>query len=196
MGVSRRAYAKIRGVDEKAVRKAIESGRITVEPDGTIDPDKADAHWNDGIIPRGNGAGTGGAVRKKQTAAQSANKRAVPNEAVEAVQETLRAEGQEVPAQPGGMSFIQARTANEIMKAQERKLKLDKMRGELVDRAKATALIFNLGRQERDAWMNWPVRVAALIAAETNADVHAVQNSLDKYVRQQLAEMAGVEIKL
>ena len=193
MTISRRAYAKQRGVTEGAVRKAIAEGRISVEPDGTIDAAKADAHWNDGIIPRGNGAGMGGAVRKKQAAA---NKRAVPNEAVEAVQETLRAEGQDVPAQPGGMSFLQARTANEIMKAQERKLKLDRMRGELVDRAKATALFFNLGRQERDAWMNWPVRVAALIAAETSADVHAVQNSLDKYVRQQLAEMAGVDIKL
>lgn len=197
MTISRRAYAKQRGVTEGAVRKAIAEGRVSVEPDGTIDQVKADAHWNDGIVPPvPGGSGFGGAVRKKQTAAQSANKRAVPREAVEAVEETLRAEGQEVPAQPGGMTFIQARTANEILKAQERKLKLDKMRGELVDRARATALVFNLGRQERDAWMNWPVRVAALIAAETNADVHAVQNSLDKYVRQQLAEMAGVDLQL
>lgn len=194
MGVSRRAYAKIRGVDEKAVRKAIESGRISVEPDGTIDAAKADAHWNDGIIPKGSGSGMGGAVRGKKPVAGV--RRAVPVEAVEAAQDALRSAGQDVPDQPGGMTFIQARTANEIMKAQERKLKLDKMRGELVDRAKATALFFNLGRQERDAWMNWPVRVAALIAAETNADVHAVQNSLDKYVRQQLAETAGIDIKL
>lgn len=194
MGVSIRAYGRHRGVSHPAVLKAIAEGRITKEPDGTIDPDKADAHWNDGIIPKGSGSGMGGAVREKKPVAGA--KRAVPREAVETVQETLRAEGREVPAQPGGMTFIQARTANEIMKAQERKLKLDKMRGELVDRAKATALFFNLGRQERDAWMNWPVRVAALIAAETNADVHAVQNSLDKYVRQQLAETAGIDIKL
>ena len=194
MGVSRRAYAKIRGVDEKAVRKAIESGRITVEPDGTIDPVKADARWNDGIIPKGSGSGMGGAVRGKKPPAGA--KRAVPVEAVEAAQDALRSAGQDVPDQPGGMTFIQARTANEIMKAQERKLKLDKLRGELVDRAKATALVFSLGRQERDAWMNWPVRVAALIAAEANADVHVIQNSLDKYVRQQLAEMAGVDIQL
>lgn len=176
------------------MRKAIASGRISAEPDGTLDPDVCDAHWNDGIIPKGSGSGMGGAVRGKKP--PSGAKRAVPREAVETVQETLRAEGQEVPAQPGGMTFIQARTANEIMKAQERKLKLDKLRGELVDRAKATALFFSLGRQERDAWMNWPVRVAALIAAEANADVHAVQNSLDKYVRQQLAETAGIDIKL
>jgi len=38
MGLSRRKYAEHRGVSEKAVRKAIASGRITLEPDGTIDP--------------------------------------------------------------------------------------------------------------------------------------------------------------
>ena len=39
MGLSRRAYARHRGVAENAVRKAIASGRIELEPDGTIDPD-------------------------------------------------------------------------------------------------------------------------------------------------------------
>lgn len=46
MGISIRAYATHRGVSHTAVRKAIKSGRITTEPDGTIDPTSADAHWN------------------------------------------------------------------------------------------------------------------------------------------------------
>ncbi|MDD3677458.1 elements of external origin [Thauera propionica] len=46
MGVSIRAYAQHRGVSHEAVRKAIAAGRITLEPDGTIDPAKADAQWN------------------------------------------------------------------------------------------------------------------------------------------------------
>jgi hypothetical protein len=45
MGVSRRSYAAQRGVSEAAVRKAIATGRITTLPDGTIDPDRADAEW-------------------------------------------------------------------------------------------------------------------------------------------------------
>jgi hypothetical protein len=40
------------------------------------------------------------------------------------------------------------------------------MKGELVDRARATALVFRLAREERDTWSNWPARVAALMAAE------------------------------
>jgi len=43
--VSRRAYAKMRGVDDKTVRKAIASGRIRLV-DGMIDPVLADADWS------------------------------------------------------------------------------------------------------------------------------------------------------
>ena len=45
MGLSRRAYARHRGVAENAVRKAIATGRIVLEPDSTIDPVKADRDW-------------------------------------------------------------------------------------------------------------------------------------------------------
>ena len=46
MGLSIRAYARQRGVSDTAVHKAIKSGRITPEPDGTINPIKANAAWN------------------------------------------------------------------------------------------------------------------------------------------------------
>jgi hypothetical protein len=45
MGISRRAYARYRGVSDMAVRKAIKSGRIVAESDGSIDPNKADTDW-------------------------------------------------------------------------------------------------------------------------------------------------------
>ncbi|MFC7705765.1 terminase gpA endonuclease subunit [Plastorhodobacter daqingensis] len=51
MGVSRRRYASMRGVSDMAVRKAIASGRISVEADGTIDPLKADAQWDSQTDP-------------------------------------------------------------------------------------------------------------------------------------------------
>jgi hypothetical protein len=64
------------------------------------------------------------------------------------------------------MTFMQARTANEV-KAQERRVRLLRMKGELVDRAKAVAQVFRLARDERDAWVNWPARVAASRAVQT-----------------------------
>ena len=43
MGLSRRAYAALRGVQTRAMREAIATGRITTEDDGTIDAASADA---------------------------------------------------------------------------------------------------------------------------------------------------------
>lgn len=45
-----------------------------------------------------------------------------------AVSETLREQGLPPPATAGGMTYLQARTANEVLKAQERKMRLAKRR--------------------------------------------------------------------
>ena len=45
MGLSIRSYAAHKCFGPTSVRKAIASGRLTTEPDGTIDPDKADRAW-------------------------------------------------------------------------------------------------------------------------------------------------------
>tara|TARA_Y100001936_G_scaffold210163_1_gene216793 strand:- start:254 stop:754 length:501 start_codon:yes stop_codon:yes gene_type:complete len=47
MGLSIRKYATLRGVTEGAVRKAISSGRITPNEDGTIDVERADREWKE-----------------------------------------------------------------------------------------------------------------------------------------------------
>jgi hypothetical protein len=85
------------------------------------------------------------------------------------VRETLREHGE--PMGAGAMTFMQARTANEVLKAQERRVRLQRLKGELVDRAKAVAQVFRLARDERDAWINWPARVAAVMAAELGVGV-------------------------
>ena len=94
----------------------------------------------------------------------------VPEAAVGAVRETLREHGEPVSA--GSMTFMQARTANEVLKAQERRVRLQRMKGELVDRARAVAQVFKLARDERDAWVNWPARVTAMMAAELGLEQH------------------------
>ena len=100
------------------------------------------------------------------------------------------------PVSAGGMTFMQARTANEVLKAQERRLRLQQMKGELVDRAKAVAQVFRLARDERDAWVNWPARVAAMIAAELEVDSHQLHTVLERHVRDHLAELAEVRPNL
>ena len=60
--------------------------------------------------------------------------------------------------------------ANEVLKAKTQSLRLGKMKSELVDRARATELVFSLARRERDAWIASPARVAANMAAELGVD--------------------------
>jgi hypothetical protein len=45
--LSMRAYARRRAVALAAVQKAIESGRISSQSDGSIDPEMADRQWED-----------------------------------------------------------------------------------------------------------------------------------------------------
>ncbi len=173
MGMSRRAYARHRGVAESAVRKAIASGRITLEPDGTIDPVKADRQWDLQTDP----------VKRRGSP--------VPRAARKAVDDTLAEAGPVGPA-----AFMRARAAREMIGAQTAKVKLAKLKGELIDKAKATALVFDLARRERDAWMNWPPRVAADMAAELGVDAHVMEQVLEHHLRRHLAELAEIEIEL
>jgi len=177
MGLSRRAYARHRGVAESAVRKAIATGRITLEKGGTIDPVKADRQWDLQTDPM-----------KRHPSGKP-----VPRAAIKAVDDTLREAGTTAPG--GEMSFLRARMANEVLKAQTARLRLQKMKGELVDRAKATALVFDLARRERDAWMNWPPRVAADMAAELGVEAHLMEQVLEHHLRRHLAELAEIEIE-
>jgi hypothetical protein len=201
MGVSRRSYAAQRGVSEAAVRKAIAAGRITTLPDGTIDPARADYEWGAqtdpakqrGLHARQMGADTGAGT------ARAAATKPVPQAAIRAVADTLRDAGTD-PGSPeatgGEVSFLRARMANEVLKAQTAKVRLEKMKAEVIDRARATAMVFDLARRERDAWLNWPPRVAANMAAELGVDAHRMEQVLDMYLRQHLTEMAEVKIEL
>jgi hypothetical protein len=191
MGLSRRAYARHRGVAENAVRKAIASGRITLEPDGTIDPEKADRDWaarTDPSQQRGPHAPSA-----PKASRESVQGKAVPRAALDAVQKTLRESGEN---SEGDVTFLRARTANEVIKAQERSVRLAKIKGELVDRARAVATVFGLARRERDAWVQWPARVAALMAAELQVDPHQMETVLEKHVRRHLAELSDVRVEL
>lgn len=195
MGISRRRYAEHRGVSEKAVRKAIAAGRIRVEPDGSIDPAKADAEWarqTDPAMQRNPHSHRQGVRTAAETAAAPPMK-PVPRNAIRAVDDTLRESGE---GEAGQTSFMRARMANEVLKAQIARERLKEMKGESVDRARATALVFDLARRERDAWMNWPPRVAANMAAELGVEAHRMEQVLETYLRRHLADMAEVRVEL
>ena len=101
MGISIRAYARHRGVTDTAVHKAIRAGRITPEPDGTIDIGRADSEW----------------VRNSEPAQPGTRAKAIKV----AVPDGGEASGAGSALPAGGTSLLQARTVNEVVKAQTNK---------------------------------------------------------------------------
>jgi hypothetical protein len=186
---SNRDLARQLGVSETAVRRAEKAGRIKREADGAWDPAKVKAAWSDNTDQTQQRP-----ARSSEATSRRRTMKPVPDTAVGAVRETLREHGEPVSA--GGMTFMQARTANEVLKAQERRLRLQQLKGELVDRAKAVAQVFRLARDERDAWVNWPARAAALMAADLEVDAHKLHTVLERQVREHLAELAEVRPNL
>ena len=192
MGLSIRAYARHRGVSHVAVKKAIDTGRITPLPDGTIDPVVADAQWAANTTPTRRSMAD--AASDKTTQQVSASPREIPQASARAVRETPE------PPTPalssGGTSLLQARTVNEVVKAQTNKVRLAQLKGELVDRAQAVAHVFKLARAERDAWLNWPARISAQMAAKLEVDAHALHVAIEAAVREHLMELGELRARV
>ena len=191
-GMSERGYAARVGLSRGAVQKAKEAGRLVLHDDGSIDAEASDKRRAETTDP------------SKTRKAPQPKMKPVPEAAVASVGETLREEGLPSPGGGGGTTFLQAKTANEVMKAQERRLRLQKLKGELVDRSRAETLMFRLARDERDAWVTWPARVAALMASELTAalgngnevEAAVLQKVLETHVRAQLDSLADIQTRL
>ncbi|PQO23371.1 hypothetical protein C2I36_07965 [Rhodobacteraceae bacterium WD3A24] len=183
-GMSQRQYAKHAGISRTAVQKAIAAERIVTFADGSIDAAASDARraqYTDPSQQRGNQA-----AEPEPPAADA------------------------LPGDGGGgqTTFLKARTMNEVLKAQERRLVIETKKGVLVDKARAEQLVFRLAREERDAWVNWPARVAAVMAAELSAaaeknagaeaaiDTATMQGVLERHVRKQLESLAELRVSL
>ena len=187
-GMSERQYAARVGLSRGAIQKAKATERLVLHPDGSIDAEASDARRAETTDPA------------KTRKAPDPQLRPVPEAAVAAVGDTLREQGLAAPAVGGGTTFLQAKTANEVLKAQERRVRLAKLKGELVDLARAETLMFRLAREERDAWVTWPARAAALMAAELTAALGSegavgaalMQKVLEAHVRAQLDSLAGI----
>jgi len=197
-GLSERQYAARVGLSRGAIQKAKEAGRLVLFADGSIDAEASDKRRAAMTDPAKSRAAP------KSAAAPKSKLKPVPEAAVASVGETLRAEGLSAPVTSGGTTFLQAKTANEVLKAQERRIRLQKLKGELVDRARAETLMFRLAREERDAWVTWPAQVAALMASELAAaqgeevtvEAALMQKVLEAHVRAQLDSLAEIRTGL
>lgn len=68
------------------------------------------------------------------------------------------------------------------------KLKFKVESGALVEADAVHRAVFELSRQDRDAWSNWPAQVSPLMASELGIDQVALAVILERYVREHLTE--------
>ena len=179
-GMSERAYAVHSGLSRGAVQKARKNGRLVIFADGSINAAASDAR---------RGATTDPDQQLRSRGGYGAGEGAVSG--------------------PGdSTSYLKARTALTVYQAQERQLSIQRKKGVLVDRSRAETLVFRLARQERDVWVTWPTRVAALMAAQLSAEMEKAQGTpvtietailqrvLEAHVREQLDALADLRVSL
>jgi hypothetical protein len=184
-GMSEREYSAHSGLSRGAIQKARKAGRLVVYSDGSINAAASDVRRAEMTDPDQQRRSTG------RTGGDS---------------------GFSGPADSS--SYLKARTALTVYQAQDKQLAIQKRKGTLVDRARAEALVFRLARQERDTWVTWPARVAALMAAEVAAEVEKqsgnpvrparpviieaaiLQRVLETHVRAQLEALADLRVSL
>ena len=103
------------------------------------------------------------------------------------------------PARASDEAAEDAPTINEAQRVKEkylallRRLEYEQKAGRLGEVEEMERRVFALARANRDAWLNWPSRVASEVAAEVGADPHVVVTVLEKHVRRHIAELGAPE---
>lgn len=169
--LSLRAYAKHRGVSLAAVQKAIKSGRIATTADGSIDSDRADADWSAKTRP--------------------GQKRRAPAPAIVAPVVPFVEPPRSDPGGAGGLDYFRARAIRESYLARLAKIEFEEKSAKLVSRDEVQIAAFTKARTVRDSLLNIPDRLAATLAAETDAD--NVHQMLTVEIRKALDELAGAD---
>lgn len=182
------AYARHRGCDEKAVRKAIAESRISFQPGANgrklIDPDVADIQWARNTRARV-GAGDGGHV----------------SDAGDLLSAPGADPGVFAPA-PAPAGYTAARARTEQANAGIAELHLAKLRGEVRDVNDIKRGGFDIARDLRDAQDSSVNTLAAELAPLNGVDAcaqvlrrhnRAIQEMLAKGLREKLSVKVSSE---
>jgi hypothetical protein len=178
MGVSLRAYARMRGCSLPAVQKAIKSKRITTLPDGTIDPERANQEWAKNTF-------AGSAPTRTQSTSRSGTATRTPPPAPPPM-----------PQSAGGVSdpvgqYLRSRAVNETFKAKISQLEYEERSRKLIPAARASEYAATFSAIVKDALLSMPDRLAPMLAAVDDektihrmlvAEVTAVLKKVNKAV--------------
>ena len=155
--ISYRAYARHRGVSPEAVSKAVRTGRITVDADGKIDPEKADQQWLENTDP----------AKTLNSSSGNSKHRSSPKIAGADTEAAATSPASGLPP------FAQSRAVKAAYEARLRKLEYEVKIGKLVSADEVRVDTFNIARITRDRLMNIPDRISPILAAMSDSlEIH------------------------
>ncbi|MFK1810113.1 hypothetical protein ACIU5A_20795 [Klebsiella pneumoniae] len=91
------------------------------------------------------------------------------------------------------LSLDEARRVKENYLALLTKLEFQQKDGQLIEMAAAEEVLFNAFRQQRDAWLNWPSRVAPLMAADLGVPADRMTEVLIEHVHKHISVLGEPE---
>lgn len=179
VGVSIREFARLDGCAESLVRRGLTQGRLTKSADGKLDPTLAGSEWRK--ANRGESAHSK-IVRTKVSA---------PTEAeIPVVLSDLDAFVAQLMSGKIG-SYAEAERIKENALALKHVLTARKEAGSLIEIEAAESVVFDASRSARDAWLNWPIKIGPLLAADLGLEADKVTEVLTSYVHQHVAEIGA-----
>jgi hypothetical protein len=163
MGVSLRAYARMRGCSLTAVQKAIASKRITTLPDGTIDPERANQDWEKNTF-------AGQTIHKAQTAPSP-------------VHESPVGSGDPVTA------YLRARAVKESFAARTAQLEYEERAGKLIQAVRASEYAASFSAIVKDHLQARADRLAPMLAAVNDEKaIHRLLKNDDEAVLRKVSK--------
>ncbi|MDA8487471.1 hypothetical protein NNN71_02530 [Kluyvera sp. Awk 3] len=91
------------------------------------------------------------------------------------------------------LTLDEARCMKENYLALLTKLEFQQKDGQLIEMTVAEEVLFNAFRQQRDAWLNWPSRVAPLMAADLDVPADRMTEVLIEHVHKHISVLGEPE---
>lgn len=198
------ALAKVLGRAKSGLHKLAKSGQIPMLSNGRYNLASVQAALASNVDPgrqrgvhrksKARGERAAGEQSGDQVNTASVRPVSTPDEAREAISMVRRILDEE-GVKAGMVDFNATRTADLILKARERAIRIEVAQGRLVDADAVRKTVFNLSREDRDSWTNWPARIAPIMAAQFGLDQMALTIYLEEAVRQHLTERADPALR-
>ncbi len=95
-----------------------------------------------------------------------------------------------------GHTYVQAKAANESIKAQKARRQLKTLDKRYVDGDKTIRFVSQLASESRDRWLGWATQAAPVLAEKLGIDEVKLHAMMQAGVHQQLDELGYFELTL